>query len=410
LRAEYGSVVLCDAGDFYDRPDPFKESQSHLVAELMGHLGYDAIGVGEMDLNFGLEKLREDVEKYGLNVTCANLISKEPAPKAREARGARPKERGKRTLQQKLGTVFPPYLVVEREGVRVGFVALLSPQVKIRGGSNEEVEALTYIIKDPAEMAAAVLPKARSKCDVLVLLAHMDEFELGVLLPNFPQVDLVVLGHNPRSTPMIEPIQVGTVTAYRATPQGQCIGHLQIALDAEKRIVDAKNQVHFLDANIPDDPGVAGMLDSFDEENRKAQKLVFAKEQLKGGASSEETGVYLGVGTCMGCHPEAFEAYTRSGHARAYRTLAAESVQRDTRCVGCHVTGYGERGGFSGVRRMSTMVDLIDVQCEACHGAGSNHSRDGAYREAAKKSCVRCHTNEEDSDFDFDEDWSKIAH
>ena len=404
MKAEYGPIVLCDAGDFYDRPDPFKESQSHLVAELMGHLGYDAIGVGEMDLNFGLAKLREDVEKYGLKVTCANLISKEPAPKPQA------KERGKRTLQQKLGTVFPPYLVVERDGVRVGFVALLSPQVKIRGESGEEVEALTYVIKDPAEMAAAVFPQARSKCDVLVLLAHMDEFELQALLPNFPQVDLVVLGHNPRSTPMIEPIQVGTVTAYRATSQGQCIGHLQIVLDAEKRIVDAKNQVQFLDGTIPDDPEVAGMLDAFDEENRKAQKLLFAKEQLKGGASWEETGVYLGVGTCMGCHPDAFGVYARSGHARAYRTLAAESVQRDTRCVGCHVTGYGERGGFSGVRRMGTMVDLIDVQCEACHGAGSNHNRDGAYRKAAAKSCVRCHTSEEDPNFDFDEDWRKIAH
>jgi predicted CXXCH cytochrome family protein len=272
------------------------------------------------------------------------------------------------------------------------------------------VEALTYIIRDPAEMAAAVLPTVRSKCDVLVLLAHMDEFELGALLPDFPQVDLVVLGHNPRSTPLIEPIQVGTVTAYRATSQGQCLGHLQIALDADGRIVEAKNQVHFLDSSVPDDPEVAAMLDAFDEENRKAQKLVFAKEQFKGGASAEETGVYLGLGTCMGCHTEAFRAYTRTGHARAYRTLAAEEVQRDTRCVPCHVTGYGERGGFSGVRRLNAMVELIDVQCEACHGAGSSHSRDGAYRQAAAKSCVRCHTDEEDPDFNFDKDWPKVAH
>jgi hypothetical protein len=78
--------------------------------------------------------------------------------------------------------------------------------------------------------------------------------------------------------------------------------------------------------------------------------------------------------------------------------------------VGCHVTGWNDKGGFSGVRYRGSQVDLIDVQCEACHGPGSMHSRDGSYRAVAIDSCTRCHTENDDPDFDFDTDWAKIAH
>jgi mono/diheme cytochrome c family protein len=102
--------------------------------------------------------------------------------------------------------------------------------------------------------------------------------------------------------------------------------------------------------------------------------------------------------------------YTGTRHARAYATLSSQFVHRDTNCVGCHVTGFGEAGGFSGVRMRGTSVDLIDVQCEACHGPGRDHARDGSYRATAIQSCVRCHTPNDDPDFDFATDWPKIAH
>ncbi|MCK5618271.1 MAG: hypothetical protein KAJ17_02670, partial [Candidatus Krumholzibacteria bacterium] len=88
----------------------FNEPKSHFVAQMMGYLGYDAVGIGEMDLNYGLEKLVQDGEKYDINLTCANLISK--------AETKQPKRRQKKSLQQRLNSVFPPYKIVERDGVR----------------------------------------------------------------------------------------------------------------------------------------------------------------------------------------------------------------------------------------------------------------------------------------------------
>jgi hypothetical protein len=176
-------------------------------------------------------------------------------------------------------------------------------------------------------------------------------------------------------------------------------------------IVDSNNKITFLSESIPDDEEVAGILAAFDDENRKKQKILFAKEQLKASQAADEAkDIYLGAGACMSCHPGAFETYINTKHARAYRTLSSQYVHRDENCVGCHVTGYGDRGGFSGIRRLGAPVDLVDVQCEACHGPGANHSRDGSYRQAAVESCVTCHTKQQDPDFVYADAWKKIAH
>ena len=71
---------------------------------------------------------------------------------------------------------------------------------------------------------------------------------------------------------------------------------------------------------------------------------------------------------------------------------------------------FEDEGGFAGVRMRGAEVDLIDVQCEACHGPASNHARDGSYRASAIQSYVKCHTPNDDPDFDFATDWPKIAH
>ncbi|MFH1755973.1 MAG: multiheme c-type cytochrome [Candidatus Latescibacterota bacterium] len=392
-------IILCSAGDFYGGADPYNEPKSHFVAEMMGYFMYDAVAVGETDLNYGLAALIEDRDAYDLNLICANLFFTSDKEKPRTS--------------AKLKRPFPPYVVVNRGGVKIGFIALLSPATKMtnmRTDTEEEVESLTYIIKDPVPFARELVPQLKKKCDVLVMLAHMEKSELEQFLPDLPEVDIAVLGHSERAANNEEPYLFGTVPVYMASNQGQYIGRLLVTIDPEGKIADTRNKIYFLDANYPDDPVVAEMVGAFEEEYKSLQKEIYAKEMLRESHKQGGGEVYLGLGSCQGCHVEEFDSYLSTAHAHAYETLSKQHHHRDSNCIGCHSVGYGERGGFSGVRVIGSAIDLIDVQCEACHGPGTKHSRDGQYNRNAVESCTSCHTPEQDPDFDFETAWKQIAH
>jgi hypothetical protein len=102
---------------------------------------------------------------------------------------------------------------------------------------------------------------------------------------------------------------------------------------------------------------------------------------------------YVGVEVCTTCHQEARAVWNKTGHARAYATLSTQFKEFNLDCVSCHVTGYDRPGGST-----VTHVDkLKDVQCEVCHGPGSEHvAKPGTVRapfvaQPSAELCRACH-------------------
>jgi hypothetical protein len=97
---------------------------------------------------------------------------------------------------------------------------------------------------------------------------------------------------------------------------------------------------------------------------------------------------YLGAEKCgKMCHKVEFTSWSASKHAKAFDSLKAPD-QAKAECVGCHVTG-GKK-------------ELPGVQCEECHGAGSDYNKLAIMKDKAKavaagliipteKDCVKCH-------------------
>ncbi len=83
--------------------------------------------------------------------------------------------------------------------------------------------------------------------------------------------------------------------------------------------------------------------------------------------------LYLGVGACVSCHPNNHQGWTGTLHATAFDTLVASGDEDNELCFPCHTVGYGLASGFV---NMETSPHLADVQCENCHGPGSNHAAD----------------------------------
>jgi len=106
---------------------------------------------------------------------------------------------------------------------------------------------------------------------------------------------------------------------------------------------------------------------------------------------------YIGAEKCKGCHPQQYKDFESRKFTKAWSVLQMRGKTKDPECLKCHVTGYGEPGGF--VSEEETPY-LRYKQCEACHGAGSIHAAnpgDKIAREAMKSYvrehdvCIQCH-------------------
>jgi len=81
---------------------------------------------------------------------------------------------------------------------------------------------------------------------------------------------------------------------------------------------------------------------------------------------------YIGNAKCRLCHREFFVGRKKDPHLYSYERLVVINYQQNERCLGCHTTGYNVDTGFISFERTPK---LVGVQCEGCHGPGSEHVR-----------------------------------
>lgn len=109
---------------------------------------------------------------------------------------------------------------------------------------------------------------------------------------------------------------------------------------------------------------------------------------------------YMGAKFCRTCHSSAdndrYHRWLESGHASAYEVLKG-AEKTDPQCLSCHTTGYDQP-----VSDKSTLKDLRGVQCEACHGPGSEYkpmkvmkdpklAREKGLWDVTREVCLGCH-------------------
>jgi 2',3'-cyclic-nucleotide 2'-phosphodiesterase/3'-nucleotidase len=154
LRSEHGNTLLLDSGDLL-QGNPLEEI--HLlgvatgddpVAKVTNFMGYDAVVVGNHDLDFGLDVLASVARQCRYPWLAANM------------RRADTNER-----------VYPAYVLKEMAGVRIAVVGLTNqgPAVWLEGSVGRRLR-----FADPVEEARTLIPEIRSRenADLVVVLAH----------------------------------------------------------------------------------------------------------------------------------------------------------------------------------------------------------------------------------------------
>jgi len=102
--------------------------------------------------------------------------------------------------------------------------------------------------------------------------------------------------------------------------------------------------------------------------------------------------LYSGAASCVECHDVRYAGWEHTLHATAFDTLIASGDGDNPLCFPCHTVGYGSASGFDA---LATTPQLAGVQCENCHGPGSNHNADSLNVHLdvnlASSACGECH-------------------
>ena len=121
--------------------------------------------------------------------------------------------------------------------------------------------------------------------------------------------------------------------------------------------------------------------------------LAFARPAPQ--ACAAEGAEFLSQKGCKKCHFKQAKSWKKTLHAKAMDHLKpgesaeaktkagldpAKDYTKDPACLKCHVTGYGQTGGYPEVKdawsedEAKLAKNNAGVGCEMCHGAGSKYS------------------------------------
>ena len=119
--------------------------------------------------------------------------------------------------------------------------------------------------------------------------------------------------------------------------------------------------------------------------------------QEKAAAPKHE---YVGAAKCAMCHKKdnIHPTWMETKHAKAWESLKPED-QKNEKCIACHSTGTDAKGTL-----------LTGVQCEACHGPGSNYMKMNIMKDQklaiengliipTEKTCQKCHNENVPAEF-----------
>jgi len=327
--------------------------------------------MSERELRFGLGFLKANLRRTSLPMVCANL---------RESQGGK--------------LLLAPYVVKTVGTVKVGIFGLMSQTVEL-GPARDSL-----VVDEPSAVAKRTVAELRRKgATVVVLLSQLGKVESEDLVGAVTGIDVLIVGHN---VPLLQKGRmIGNTVACYGGEQGQYIGRTLVTLDRAKRMTTGENEDFMLGPDIPDKKEIAalvkGFMTGFNEKFQRQQKERVAQEAEKVAQGTPEH--YLGGEVCARCHASEAAQWATTKHARAWQTLVDAKKDTTAECLGCHVVGYRQPGGYT---NQAATPNVANVQCESCHGMGSQHDAFRTTpRRVTEQTCRTCHTRQWSPGFDF---------
>lgn len=370
LRDEHPGLVALSSGGMLASEVPQDKLTGEYILKGFARLDYDAVGVQWRDLAYGDQFIRDTKLPW----VATNLLS-DGFARERE---------------------------IERSGVKLAVFSWLDPADDPRAamhGGHQSVDP------DPARLRAA-LQAARQRGEVTVLTTSMALDAAQKSLP-LDLVDILFI----RSAYEVfgEPQKVGDTLVLQPGSRGMRLGHIEITFNGAGRVQQWQNEVIAMPSSVPNDPALKGW---YEEYNAKVKASYLKQVALRKRRETGQ-GPYVGADVCKQCHSAEYEKWRTTLHSGAFSKLERVGKSFDPTCIKCHTVGFGQEGGFIDI---DTTPQLLNVQCENCHGAGKAHVESNGVKATPHKAwqpqqiCAQCHIQTHSPSFKFDVYWPRIRH
>jgi len=392
-----------DAGNFIHVGDWMSQIKVRYLLRAMKMIGYDAINVGFKDTVLGASLLSDLRSRYRLPYVSANVYYEDTGELFAEP-----------FIIKKFGR--PRFFFWRAPDVTVGILGLngLTPPQQMPPQPEDDRKLM---VGDPYEAARDAMKTLKANgCDVIIALVQMSTAQCDSLVELVAGIDLLVGGRTSRQT--LEPELRSGVPMVEPGWQGKNEGNLLLNLDERNRVTSWEGKLQRLDESIGEDSTMVALIAEYKEGLHEAQINQPRPENVQ--------EVYAGAERCGSCHQAQYEQWKTTAHADAYASLESSTREDEGKkfeCLPCHTTGFRQYNGYWSV---DTTPEMANVQCETCHGFGMRHllnREQGVERHKLPDgrlmpelpiitmyTCVRCHNQERDPEFDFPEDRRKVAH
>ena len=220
VRAEGGAVLLLDAGDVLSGHPvsnmDFEGIEGGALFQMMNLVGYDAVDVGNHDLDNGQEDLAKLAKLARFALLSANLVREDGSP------------------------VFPeivPSRIFERGGLKIGVFGLILEKVA-RTTAARNTAGLRVLPQ--VETARRMVAELDPQTDLIVALCHEDEEDVRALVKAVPGIDVVIAGH--QHTTLERPLEIGSTLVCRAGANFRQLGRLDLVA-RDDRVVSHEHRI-----------------------------------------------------------------------------------------------------------------------------------------------------------------------
>ena len=234
-REQPGQVIFLDAGDIIQGSGAAALTEEHCLCEPYNRLGLDLAVPGNWSVVYG---------KNVLTHRCCQFLFPFVAANVKHGDGGQ--------------MVFPPAVMIERGGVRVGIIGYTDPDIPERQPPSYS-KGLRF--QDAAETLPALIADLRDKrkADLVVLVTHTSLAKSVDLAEKLSGIDVLFSGDTHERT--YEPIVRGDTWIVEPRSFGSLLGRLDISI-AEGKLSDRKWELIELRAEaFSEDPIVGQAVD-----------------------------------------------------------------------------------------------------------------------------------------------------